>query len=154
MVKDDITSDVASATSPISEKGQYDEKIDSELSGNTYDTKIPNMKGVSELPMYPVERREGDASSLKEELQEAEKEDLFKPFPIDPTHQVEERILTIRALLVGLVLGSLVNASNVYLGKFSTQTHFLLLLLIRSQVLRLVLHSALLCSVPSSVMVS
>ena len=57
------------------------------------------------------------------ELVEEEKEDLFKPFPLDPSHQVETRILTIRALVVGLVLGSLVNASNVYLGKFASHLH-------------------------------
>lgn len=44
--------------------------------------------------------------------------DPFVPFPIDPNAPVEphDRILTVRAVLVGCILGGLVNASNVYLG--------------------------------------
>lgn len=38
------------------------------------------------------------------------------PFPIDPNAPVEERQLTIRALLVGCLLGAIIAASNVYLG--------------------------------------
>lgn len=42
--------------------------------------------------------------------------DLFVSFPPIPGLESEEYPLTARAVLVGLVLGSLVNASNVYLG--------------------------------------
>lgn len=38
------------------------------------------------------------------------------PFPIDPTAPVEESQLTIRALVVGCLLGAIIAASNVYLG--------------------------------------
>ncbi|KAG1866075.1 OPT oligopeptide transporter [Suillus subluteus] len=38
------------------------------------------------------------------------------PFPLDPDAPVEERQLTIRALLVGCLLGAVISASNVYLG--------------------------------------
>lgn len=38
------------------------------------------------------------------------------PFPIDPNAPLEERQLTIRALLVGCLLGAVISASNVYLG--------------------------------------
>lgn len=43
--------------------------------------------------------------------------DLFSPFP--PLKGVPEEAspLTVRAVVVGIILGSLVNASNVYLGK-------------------------------------
>ncbi|KAH8814856.1 OPT oligopeptide transporter protein-domain-containing protein [Xylogone sp. PMI_703] len=54
-----------------------------------------------------------DVNSLK---QEPETLDLYKPFPIDPSHPVEEHILTFRAVVTGIVLGCLVNASNLYLG--------------------------------------
>jgi hypothetical protein len=38
------------------------------------------------------------------------------PFPIDPNAPVEENQLTIRALVVGCLLGAIIAASNVYLG--------------------------------------
>jgi hypothetical protein len=38
------------------------------------------------------------------------------PFPIDPNAPLEERQLTIRALVVGCLLGAVIAASNVYLG--------------------------------------
>jgi len=95
----------------------YINEKDVSVTEHHYETKVPNMAGVSELPLYPVERREGDAASLKEEIEEGETLDLFAPFPIDPNHAVEDHILTFRALLTGIVLGSLVNASNLYLGK-------------------------------------
>jgi hypothetical protein len=53
---------------------------------------------------------------LKEELLEEETLDLYRPFPINEEIPVEEHILTIRAVLTGVVLGCLVNASNLYLG--------------------------------------
>ncbi|KAF6825107.1 oligopeptide transporter [Colletotrichum plurivorum] len=42
--------------------------------------------------------------------------DLFSPFPEIKGIEPEENPLTFRAVLTGVVLGSLVNASNVYLG--------------------------------------
>ncbi|KFA66446.1 hypothetical protein S40285_08527 [Stachybotrys chlorohalonatus IBT 40285] len=42
--------------------------------------------------------------------------DLFVSFPPIKGVLPEDRILTVRAVLIGMVLGSLVNASNVYLG--------------------------------------
>lgn len=55
-----------------------------------------------------------EAESVDEPLES----DPFVPFPVDPNAPVEpyDRILTIRALAVGCILGGLVNASNVYLG--------------------------------------
>lgn len=44
--------------------------------------------------------------------------DLFSSFPPIKGVEHEENPLTIRAVLVGVLLGSLVNASNVYLGTF------------------------------------
>lgn len=43
--------------------------------------------------------------------------DLFTSFPIPKGVEPEPNPLTVRAVLTGIVLGSLVNASNVYLGK-------------------------------------
>lgn len=42
--------------------------------------------------------------------------DIFKPFPLLEGVPLEENPLTVRAVVIGIVLGSLVNASNVYLG--------------------------------------
>ena len=80
-----------------------------------YDTVALNMN-MGEFPMHPTPRGAHDQNSLKEELLEEETPDLYKPFPIDETIALEENILTIRAVVVGIVLGCLVNASNLYLG--------------------------------------
>lgn len=42
--------------------------------------------------------------------------DVTKPFPIDPEAPEEENQLTVRAIAVGIVLGAVVGASNIYLG--------------------------------------
>ena len=44
--------------------------------------------------------------------------DLFTPFPPLKGLPHEENPLTVRAVIVGIILGSLVNASNVYLGEY------------------------------------
>ncbi|KAK4152670.1 OPT oligopeptide transporter protein-domain-containing protein [Chaetomidium leptoderma] len=43
-------------------------------------------------------------------------EDLYRPLLMDPTIPHEENPLTIRAVVIGCILGSLVCASNLYLG--------------------------------------
>ncbi len=48
--------------------------------------------------------------------QEIELEDIFKPLPPLPGIPAEPNPLTFRAIVTGTVLGSLVNAANVYLG--------------------------------------
>lgn len=128
----------------------YINEKDVPVTDHHYESKVPNMAGVSELPLYPVERREGDAASLKEEIEEVEDLDLFAPFPIDPTHAVEDHILTFRALITGIALGSLVNASNVYLGKSLESWISHSMVLTSPQVSRLVSPSAPACLVPSS----
>lgn len=72
---------------------------------------------AANITAYQVEPIQGETHSLKDELLQDEELDLFKPFPIDPGHPVEDNILTIRALVVGIALGALVNASNLYLGR-------------------------------------
>ncbi|KAJ2903851.1 putative oligopeptide transporter protein [Zalerion maritima] len=49
-------------------------------------------------------------------LDDEEEVDIFSPLPDLHNMAHEQNPLTVRAVLVGLVLGSLVNASNVYLG--------------------------------------
>ena len=46
--------------------------------------------------------------------------DLFSSFPPAKGVEYEPNPLTARAVIVGIVLGSLVNASNVYLGMSSS----------------------------------
>jgi hypothetical protein len=57
-----------------------------------------------------------DADSIKSG-QEIES-DPFVPFPVDPDVPEEKHssIFSFRAVVVGCILGGLVNASNVYLG--------------------------------------
>ena len=66
-------------------------------------------------PLKP--RGKHDQNSLNAELLEEEPLDLYKPFPITEDIVIEDNILTIRAIFVGVILGSLVNASNLYLGR-------------------------------------
>lgn len=59
-----------------------------------------------------------DADDLREpeELSEDAIADLYVPLPMDLGLQEEGNILTIRAVFIGVILGALVNASNLYLG--------------------------------------
>lgn len=50
---------------------------------------------------------------------EEEEEDLWKPLKMEADIPYEENPLTIRAVVVGCILGSLVAASNLYLGERS-----------------------------------
>ncbi|KDN64895.1 putative oligopeptide transporter [Colletotrichum sublineola] len=50
------------------------------------------------------------------ETEEHKEEDLYRPLLMDPNIPHEENILTVRAVVIGCILGSLVNASNLYLG--------------------------------------
>ncbi|GKT47522.1 putative metallocarboxypeptidase ECM14 [Colletotrichum spaethianum] len=50
------------------------------------------------------------------ETEEHKEEDLYRPLLMDPSIPNEENILTVRAVVIGCILGSLVNASNLYLG--------------------------------------
>lgn len=79
------------------------------------------------------EKRLSVEVNLKPEEEEEEEEeaitDLFSSFPIPKGVEPEPNPLTVRAVLTGIVLGSLVNASNVYLGKQATlisTTYFML----------------------------
>jgi hypothetical protein len=95
-----------------------DEKHQAEITEHEpYDAVVLNMN-LGEFPMHPTPRGGHDQLSLKEQLLQEEVPDLYQPFDIDETIPYESHILTIRAVLVGIVLGCLVNASNLYLGKF------------------------------------
>lgn len=52
-----------------------------------------------------------DEKEIEEEL------DLYVPLKMDPNIPYEPNPLTIRAVVVGIALGALVNASNLYLGR-------------------------------------
>lgn len=46
--------------------------------------------------------------------------DLYSPFPVNPqleANEDEDNILRIHAIVVGAILGGVVNAANVYLGE-------------------------------------
>lgn len=98
-----------------SENKTYNEKSTVEVTGNEpYDAAVNNIN-YGEFPMHPPPPH-GEFDTLKEELDAEEPLDLYKPFPIDPEIAYEPHILTFRAVVTGMVLGCLVNASNLYLG--------------------------------------
>lgn len=81
----------------------------------------PNSFGAAEQVPYD------EKTDIKDETESVHGElesDPFVPFPVDSTVPVEphDRILTIRAITVGCILGGLVNASNVYLGTLKAVT--------------------------------
>lgn len=55
-----------------------------------------------------------DEKELEEEL------DLYVPLKMDPNLPYEANPLTVRAVIVGIALGALVNASNLYLGRYQS----------------------------------
>lgn len=59
----------------------------------------------SEVAIVDVDEKE-----IEEEL------DLYVPLIMDPRIPHEPHPLTVRAVVVGIILGALVNASNLYLG--------------------------------------
>jgi hypothetical protein len=65
-----------------------------------------------------MRRRREDAESLAEEEGYEAESDPFVPFPDEPGIPDEklDKILRVRAVVVGCALGALVNASNIYLG--------------------------------------
>jgi hypothetical protein len=67
----------------------------------------------------PFENMNNVKDDVKIEVEEEEEElDLYKPLVMDPGIPHEPNPLTFRAVATGCVLGALVNASNLYLGKF------------------------------------
>lgn len=64
----------------------------------------------------PFERETTDLKP-EEGNEEDDIRDLFVPLPPLKGVPAEENPLTVRSVVVGVVLGTLVNASNVYLGK-------------------------------------
>jgi hypothetical protein len=77
------------------------------------------MHGFSEGNPHvdPAPAGEDEKEDVKVDIdEEIEEIDLYRPLPMDPHLAPEQTILTFRALFVGIVLGSLVNASNLYLG--------------------------------------
>jgi hypothetical protein len=54
-------------------------------------------------------------------------EDLYRPLLMDASIPHEPNPLTIRAVVTGCILGSLVCASNLYLGEFSSSLPMLVL---------------------------
>lgn len=91
------------------ESKDINEKSTIEISGHEPFDAVANNISYGEFPMH-------DADILKEEIEQEEILDLYKPFPIDPAIPYEPNILTFRAVATGMVLGCLVNASNLYLG--------------------------------------
>jgi hypothetical protein len=76
---------------------------------------------VVDMPAEPVaEERVGEKYDdvLVDEKPVVEEElDLYVPLKMDPSIPHEPHPLTVRAVVVGILLGALVNASNLYLGK-------------------------------------
>lgn len=84
---------------------------DSTTHGTPEYTGDGSAKEFEKTATYVGEMEETD---LKEGLEEELEQDPFKPF--DNLPEERQSIVTIRAMLIGVVCGALVNASNVYLG--------------------------------------
>ena len=83
-----------------------------------------------EEELSPIEPRQGkeeywyyendaEAGSVYEENEEDDSQDSFMKNPFKPFDNLPEersRVLTVRALVIGISCGALVNASNIYLG--------------------------------------
>ncbi len=78
----------------------------------------PPVEPSADLKSHNVEVEKTDATS-----EDDEEEDLYKTLPMDPSIPYEENPLTLRAVVIGCVLGSLVCASNLYLGGFCSPGH-------------------------------
>lgn len=88
-------------------------------------TVVPNMGG--EVISHPNQKAPFDETisirSLKDDADDESENitDTFVPFPALKGVPEEPSPLTTRAVVVGIILGSLVNASNVYLGMKSPE---------------------------------
>lgn len=72
-----------------------------------------------QIPLDSFELDHDDADDYTESspLDESDEElSNLRPFPTDPSDPVEDSELTIRALVIGCMLGAVVSASNIYLG--------------------------------------
>jgi len=85
---------------------------------NPHDFASPTMKekySSSDEDVIDIELNSQD-NNVGESVSSGRFINTDDPFPIDPNAPVEENQLTIRALLVGCLLGAIIAASNVYLG--------------------------------------
>lgn len=82
------------------------------------ETQIPSVDPAHDPNIVTEKIRHSEQiDDLKSELSDGDQvTDLFSPFPEVKGIEPEENPLTVRAVLTGIILGSLVNASNVYLG--------------------------------------
>ena len=110
--------DVTSPNSKEINEKTHEAGVAQVTSHEPYDAASHNIN-IGEFSANPAPRGDHDQNSLKEELLEEEVLDLYKPFPINDQIAAEDHILTIRAIVTGVILGSLVNASNLYLGTVS-----------------------------------
>jgi hypothetical protein len=68
-------------------------------------------------PLMGLPTDEGDTDSAENTTHESSSQSDIDPFvPFDNLPSEQNGILTIRAVIVGLLCGGLVNASNIYLG--------------------------------------
>jgi len=74
----------------------------------------PPVEDAGEIKTHEVE-----VEKVGTDSEDLEEEDLYRPLVMDPSIPHEENPLTVRAVITGCVLGSLVCASNLYLGEFS-----------------------------------
>jgi hypothetical protein len=72
---------------------------------DTKDNGVDKIDDKSDVLVVDVDEKE-----IEEEL------DLYVPLVMDPRIPHEPHPLTVRAVVVGILLGGLVNASNLYLG--------------------------------------
>ncbi|KAF7555873.1 hypothetical protein G7Z17_g1842 [Cylindrodendrum hubeiense] len=76
---------------------------------------VNKMSEKDPLSVASPNDKTGDNKSLREEYAVPE-DDFFLPFEGIPDHDPNQRILTVRSVILGALLGSLINCGNIYLG--------------------------------------
>ena len=96
---------------------QSNKSRDVDLEARTSKTIDPGYDGATEKKNIDGKAQVSvGATAADYDIGQTEEIDLYEPFPVDPDAIQEDRILTIRSIIVGCALGTLVNASNAYLG--------------------------------------
>lgn len=98
---------------------------------------VPTLQNDPEKESVPVTTSNNEKLDHEKDvedsidLQVVEELDLYEPFPTVPGTEEKDVVLTIRAVLVGSLLGCLVTASNTYLGTVESRycTTFIIMLI-------------------------
>lgn len=95
----------------MEEKRAVSQDVAREAAVRPFAESNPPFEHTADLKTHDVSVHKAESDIVEEE------EDLFRPLKMDPNIPPEDDIVTIRAVVIGCILGSLVCASNLYLGE-------------------------------------